>query len=232
VWKGEFGESRLLLEEGLQVGNDLGAGLYGYYQFSQRSLGLVMAHLGRYKEACVHLRRALALAQEAENRWVIGITFHSLGLVALAEGNYVEARRILQKGLAVMQEMGQRANVGWFLAALAGAERGLGQLSEAQELLHEALRLSGAMRDTLTPLHVLPVAALLLADWGDIEQAVEIYALASRFGFVANSRLWEDIAGRHIAAAAATLSPEVVAATQERGRARDLWATVKELLDE
>lgn len=49
---------------------------------------------------------------------------------------------------------------------------------------------------------------------------------------MANSRFWEDVVGKHIAAAAATLPPEVTAAAQERGRARDLWATVEELLTE
>jgi hypothetical protein len=74
--------------------------------------------------------------------------------------------------------------------------------------------------------------ALLLADLGKGERAVEIYALASRYGFVANSHLWEDIAGHEIAALAATLPQEVVAAAQERGRARDLDTTVQELLVE
>jgi hypothetical protein len=58
------------------------------------------------------------------------------------------------------------------------------------------------------------------------------YALASRYPRVANSRWFEDIAGRHLAAVAATLLPDVVSAAQERGRARDLEATVAELLIE
>jgi hypothetical protein len=49
---------------------------------------------------------------------------------------------------------------------------------------------------------------------------------------VANSRWFEDVAGKHIAAVAATLPPEVVAVARERGRARDLEATVAELLAE
>ena len=61
---------------------------------------------------------------------------------------------------------------------------------------------------------------------------MELYALASRYPFVANSRWFEDVAGKHIAAVAATLPPEVVAAAQECGRARDLGATVAELLAE
>jgi len=59
---------------------------------------------------------------------------------------------------------------------------------------------------------------------------VQFYALASRYPYVVNSRWFEDIAGRHIAAVATTLPPEVVAAAQARGRARDLKATVAELL--
>ncbi len=79
---------------------------------------------------------------------------------------------------------------------------------------------------------MLPGIALLLADQGEKERAVELYALASRYPLVANSRWFEGVAGKHIAAVAATLPPEVVAAAQERGRARDLEATVAELLIE
>jgi hypothetical protein len=79
---------------------------------------------------------------------------------------------------------------------------------------------------------VLPFAALLLADWGEVERAIEIYAMVSRYPFVANSRLWEAVAGERIAAAAATLPSDAVAAAQEQGRARDLEATVAELLAE
>ena len=74
--------------------------------------------------------------------------------------------------------------------------------------------------------------ALLLVDQGETVRAVELYALASSRGHIANSRWYEDVAGKHIAAAAETLPPEVVAAAQERGRARDLWATVEEVLEE
>ncbi|MBN1933585.1 MAG: hypothetical protein JW934_02910, partial [Anaerolineae bacterium] len=69
-------------------------------------------------------------------------------------------------------------------------------------------------------------------DLGETERAVELYALASRYSVVANSRWFEDVAGKHIAAAAETLPPDVVAAAQERGRARDLWSTVEEVLEE
>jgi hypothetical protein len=76
---------------------------------------------------------------------------------------------------------------------------------------------------------------LLLANRGEGERAVELYALASRYPFVANSRYWEDVAGNHIATVAAHpegVPPEVVTAAEARGQARDLDATVAELLVE
>jgi len=71
-----------------------------------------------------------------------------------------------------------------------------------------------------------------MIDSDRVESAVELYALASRYPFVANSRWFEDVAGKHIAVAAAALPPDVVASVQERGLARDLETTVKELLAE
>lgn len=76
------------------------------------------------------------------------------------------------------------------------------------------------------------IAALLLVDQGEQERGVECYALASRHPYVANSRWFEDVAGRYIGAVAETLPPEVVAAARARGRSRELWATAKEVLAE
>jgi len=58
---------------------------------------------------------------------------------------------------------------------------------------------------------------------------VELYALASRYPRVPNSRWFEDVIGRRIAAASAALPPEVVEAAKARGQVRDLEATVIEL---
>ncbi|MBN1811153.1 MAG: hypothetical protein JXA14_04885, partial [Anaerolineae bacterium] len=62
------------------------------------------------------------------------------------------------------------------------------------------------------------------------ERAVEVYALALRYPHIANSRWYQDVFSPSIAGAAASLPPEVVRAAQARGRARDLAATVRELL--
>ncbi|MCB0153192.1 MAG: hypothetical protein KDF65_00250, partial [Anaerolineae bacterium] len=62
------------------------------------------------------------------------------------------------------------------------------------------------------------------------ERAVELLALARRYPFVANSRWFEELAGQHITAVAATLPAETVATATARGLARALEAAVTELL--
>ena len=62
--------------------------------------------------------------------------------------------------------------------------------------------------------------ALLLADEGQVERAVELYALASRYPFVANSRWFEDVAGSQITAAVAANLPEPSGRRPARSAAR------------
>ena len=154
-----------------------------------------------------------------------------LGEVALIEGAYAEAREYLQESAAILRETRQ-LELGEVLAVLGYAARGLDQVPQAEGHLFEALRAASEIRTIFPLVTALPAIALLLADQGEKERAVELYALASRYPRVANSRWFEDIAGRHLAAVAATLSPEVVASAQARGRDRDLEATVAELLAE
>ena len=78
----------------------------------------------------------------------------------------------------------------------------------------------------------LPAVALILADQGEQERAVELFSLALRYPFVACSRWFDDMAGRHLATVRASLPPQVVAAAEKRGQARALEATVVEILSE
>jgi hypothetical protein len=72
----------------------------------------------------------------------------------------------------------------------------------------------------------------MLCDGGERERAVEVYALATRHPFAANSPWFEDTYGRQIAAAAKDLPAQAIAAARERGSARDLEATMRALRDE
>jgi tetratricopeptide (TPR) repeat protein len=158
-----------------------------------------------------------------------------LALAALATRAYDEAQRWLQESIGLCREIRQRGHLGQALALLALVARGSGHLPQARQYLGEALRVATPVHDYETfmfQLLVVSAIALLLADEGQGERAVELYAMASRYPLVANSRLLEDLAGRHIAAVAAQLPADAAAAAQARGRARDLEAAMADLLAE
>jgi hypothetical protein len=152
-----------------------------------------------------------------------------LGYVALAEEAYALAHKRHKECSAILQQIQHRADLSLPLGGLAYAARGLGEAREAKRHLCEALHLAVETRAFPPLIEALPVVGLLLADEGEKEQAVELFALASRYPYVASSQWFEDVAGKHIAAVAATLPPDEVSAAQQRGRARDLWETAEKL---
>jgi hypothetical protein len=77
----------------------------------------------------------------------------------------------------------------------------------------------------------LPAIALWFALQDHKETALEIYALATaRYPLLAKAQWTHDVAGRQLTALTADVSPALVQAAQARGRTRDLWNTVAELL--
>jgi predicted ATPase len=230
VWLGRFaeacsaGEETLAFNEERRCRDDLFA--------SRLLLSLARVHLGQYEQARAQAQRGLAVAREVGWRLQAGAALRVLGLVALAEEAYAEAQRLLQESVSALRTRDVPHDWAVALVGLGLAARGVGQLPQARKHLYGALHLATELGSCIPLMRGLPVAALLLADEGQSERAVEVYALASRYPCVANSQWYEDIAGQHIAAVAATLPPDVVAAAQERGRARDLDATLAELLDE
>ena len=246
---GQFDRSRSLLEDRLANYDDLGDVLGSAHRY--RLLGLVHLELGHYQQARAYGQLGLALSRQIDFRLVIGWSLALLARAALAEANrppggaippgtaedgevhrqYADALRMAQESVAVSRELWQQC-VANALSVLGLAARGLGKLDKAQQHLFESLQISSEIG--VFQWYVLPLSAIaiLLADLDERVQAVELYALACRYPLVANSRWFELVFGRHIAAVAATLPPEVAEAARERGRARDLEATIQELLVE
>lgn len=156
-----------------------------------------------------------------------------LGAVALAEGAYERARTQCEAGLAVWQKsVGHPSEFEGDLACLGLSAQGSGHHDEAWEHILSQLDWAQESQMLMPALFGLAGAALLLADEGEGERAIELYALASRYPFVGHSRWFEDVAGSQMTALAARLPVAVVTAARERGQARELDATVGELLTE
>jgi predicted ATPase/DNA-binding SARP family transcriptional activator len=225
---GDYGHARSLLEQSPALERDL-----GFATVSTRTyLALVHSHLGLHPEASALARAALAQAREIGHRPHIATACWCLGCVALAQGAQTESWALLQESAALFRGLNQPDNLWWALACLPYAARSLEGPREARRMMGEALR--PGVGNPAAPQVILLLGALapLLADEGEVERAVELYALVLGSPVAANSRWFEDVAGRQIAAAAEALPPTVAAAARERGRGRDLQDTVTELLAE
>lgn len=176
-----------------------------------------------------HILGCVALAQ-AESPFEAGIAPWAAEASEAREA-HARATRLSRESIATYREYDVDLTI-WPRSILAAAERGLGNLIQARHHLAQALQICVQAEPCSFYLSLKPllVTALLLADAGEHARAVELYALASRYPLVSNSRWFERVFGRHIEAVAATLPSEVATAARERGRARDLQATVKELL--
>ena len=227
---GKFAEACPPLEEGLVAARELTRS--SEVAYNSVWLSLAQVHLGLHDRAHASARESLTSAQGIWHQYRIGLSLHVLGLAAVAQGAYAEAERRLTESAAKFREGRHRDGLGQAQACLAYAARGLGKPDQAREHLREAVGTAVELGAYFPLIYALPAMALLLADEGETERAVELYALASQSPFVANSAWFEDVAGKHIAATAEALPPDVVAAAQERGRARDLWDTARELLEE
>jgi predicted ATPase len=230
MWRGRYTEAQPLMEESVTIVNDLGS--RGWSAITLANLGFVELHLGRYSEARIHGQKALQFARHLSYQNAMGLSLCVLGSIALAKAAYVEAQRFLRQSTDVLRKSEYPANLSLVLSCLAAAVCGGGDLDGSHGHLLESLQIAARIGVFLANLHALPTIAMLLVIRGDGKRAVEVYALASRYPFVANSQWFEDIVGKQIAAAAASLPPDVVAAAQARGMGRDLEATVVELLAE
>ena len=150
----------------------------------------------------------------------------------MATKRWEEVEPLLRESMAILEASGQRDR--WSQAAgIRGyGARGRGQPDEAWRYFADTLQTAVDINGFVPLLFAIPGIALLLADEGEVERAVELYAPLTFMPLVANSRLRDDLAGEEIKALAESLPAEVAAAAQKRGLERDLWETAGQLLNE
>ena len=229
-YSGQFAKGNQMLPKSFPILEDLGMRNELIYNILGLSLGL--SHNGEYAQAIAQAMKGLPLAKEMDAWHEIGMGYYFLSIAHLGQGDIEQTQTWAFKSIVQWQEIEQRDDLAWALALMVFVERGFGRVDSAESYLDQTLEIGIETRGYIPVLCGLYGAALLLLDKGEIERAVELVAQTSCFPVVANSRWFEDVAGREIAAAAQTLPPEVVAAAQERGRERDLWETAAELLEE
>jgi predicted ATPase/DNA-binding SARP family transcriptional activator len=219
VRQGLFEDGLVVLQSSSDIFDDFGYG-YGVWGLCP-FLAEAQVHLGRYGEAHVDVLQGAVQAGKIKHRWSAGFGHFVSGLAVLAKGMHREALTLFQESIAAFEEVRQQENRGWALGPFGLAARGAGDTTLARESVRGALQAGVDLGVFMPVMYGLPAAALLLADQGAAERAVEVYACASRYGFVAHSCWFEDVVGGPLATAAASLTAESVEAARERGRAQD-----------
>jgi len=224
IYLGRFGEAYAQVEKCIAIQTDLGL------PTSLILPGLLNLELGKYEAAHAQLQTQLLRSRATHDKDQLSLGLDVLSCLAIVEGRYADAQVLVTEAIALHQEIGEQARLAHAQAFAGYAARGLGQRTLAQHYFFQALQSTDVHDGFLTLLFVLPGIALLLADGGETERAIEIYAQIADVPLVANSQMRWDLAGAQLAQVADTLPPEIVAAARARGRAGDLWATATALL--
>jgi tetratricopeptide (TPR) repeat protein len=152
-----------------------------------------------------------------------------LAEAANALGDHGQAEQYVRQAFRILPEGEVDYDRGsWEYRNLGNAACGLGNYRDARKYLHRSLEL--AISGLMPSRHLLTLVgvARVLAKQGDRERALELLALVVNHRF--SWQMAKDQAAPLISELEAELPPEVVAAAWERGKARDLEATVDELL--
>jgi tetratricopeptide (TPR) repeat protein len=226
---GEYERGRELHLEMLQLCRATGS--QGGIARALGDLGIDAIALRQYEKAHELFGQSLAFYRDVGNAMGMHDELGDLAEAANALGDYAQAEQYVREAFRVLPEGEADYDRGsWEYRNLGNAACGLGNYADARTYLRRSLELAVSAQMPSRHLLTLVGVARVWAKEGDKERALELLALVMNHRF--SWQLAKDQAAPLIAELEAELSPEVAAAAQARGRARDLDATVAELLDE
>jgi predicted ATPase/DNA-binding CsgD family transcriptional regulator len=98
-------------------------------------MGELAVRQGDYEKGKDYLERSLRQAEEARDKWVMGMALGTLGWADLMKGNYEQARQYLARSLSIRQEIGDNDGVAWCLEKLAALALLNGELEKSVRIL-------------------------------------------------------------------------------------------------
>ena len=224
IWNGKFHAAVEQAEESRKIYEKLGLEPESYYS----AMSFASVHLGLYKQSEEWALQEMTRAQATGRLQQYGFGLLYAGEAALGLGKLETARARFIESHSVLSSLQQ--NITMMPKILLGlVERVQRRRSEAWKCLQESIPNIFVSHAFFPLLRTLPLVALLLLDLGEIEQAVELYALARRYRYIRESRLYQDLAGEELDHEAAGLDAERMVELQARGQDLDFWQTVERL---
>jgi predicted ATPase/DNA-binding SARP family transcriptional activator len=229
AWRGRYQEAIGMYQQCLPTYEYLG--MHNKVAWVLAILALLNNSIHQYDQArqvgvrCIQLATSMSYPRE------LALGYASLGQADLGERKFDKALNYLIRALEVERSIPQSDELAYTLGFLALAELGVSQIEQAYRHLWEALEIICKTRGMFSAYICLPAAAVALAKKGDVENAIEVQALMSRYPAVDNAPMYEDLCWSYILQASARLPPDEERAAHERGYRRDLFATIGELIE-
>jgi tetratricopeptide (TPR) repeat protein len=227
-YSGQYEQARAVLEQALPL--YVLPGQQAARRFSQYILACIHLHTGRYADVLGYSAFSGLTPSAAGFRFLDLFNAHvhlldaNPGITpdASTGADYEQAEQELHNYLSVVRAQPRLDMIGMPLALLGYIAYRRGKLDEARQFLQDALENGLKQGFFWVFMLALSVLAVMLAESGKHEEAVEVYATATAHPCAANSCWWEAMFGRRLTALTASLPPETIAAAQARGRARSL----------
>ena len=227
-FSGAFEESHDLIRNSWLIFEDLGSETS---VLANEVMAFVEINLGHYEIAQALAQEGFTSRQKIKDPRGIGLSLLAQGCIAIVREDYSDAQQVLEQAVNTYRSIEQQDELGSALALLGIANYKAGQADQSQRHLLEALEIGIRIHAALSVFYGLSGLALLQASFGDVEKALEIYAIAACYGYVSNSRWFEDVIENEINSSAENLPSNVTEAARAKGQARDLWNTAKEIVD-
>jgi tetratricopeptide (TPR) repeat protein len=220
-WTGRFNEACELLEQALANMHQLGDRFYIAY--STLGLGMIQMYSGRYDQAELTLQEALQAARQGGFHREVASGLSQTGCLALVQGEPAKGLADLQHSVASLRQMSFAGELGMALSGLALVQHLLGQEEQAWASLEEALRIAFETHSRFAIFNLGAALAVLLADSGNWELAVEAYSAMMTDPIISCSQWTVDMIGNRMDLAREHLSEDVFQEAEQRGRESDLF---------
>lgn len=229
---GWFEEGKHHLEESLAIRQQLED--RDRISSSQGALALYATRAeGNYEEARALAEQSLAMGRSIYDPHSMSISLVALSDVACWQERYAEAARRAEESLQITAERGAGDLVLFGRDALALALWGLGAYQDAKEQICAALNLSLRHNAKALVLAHLASMALVLAQEGEDERAIELFALAR--SHPARLRAWLErlpLYARLRTELEARVPAEIFARAWGKGKELDLEEVVTRVISE
>lgn len=226
---GQFEQAYYALSESLELVSRLDARrLYIRWTVMRSN---ILVHMGHYHLALEEVNSQLEqVSASVHYNMEAGLAAMVLSQIFLAQNQLKEAHQWGWRSVILFGQNRQRALLGQAMATWAYTNRKIGEHGVAQARAFEGLYLSTQIKDYLTLMSLLPVIALLLADDGEWERAIELLALAQTQTFMQRSKWFSDVVLTELSQMTSVLEHSQLQAARVRGSGLDLWETAAVLL--